>query len=85
MGLFDTIIIKCPHCNGETDIQTKAGDCMLQEYDRFTVPVSIAYFINDVEQHCVHCDGVYKVSFELPKVATVVGSVSKIEPDSKDK
>jgi hypothetical protein len=32
MGLFDTIIAKCPKCGQPSEFQTKSGFCLLREY-----------------------------------------------------
>lgn len=33
MGLFDTVTYRCPHCGARTEEQTKAGECILGEYN----------------------------------------------------
>ena len=33
MGMFDTLNLKCPYCKHINQIQTKVGDCMLNNYN----------------------------------------------------
>ena len=30
--MYDTFIYKCPHCDKETDVQTKLGECCLDSW-----------------------------------------------------
>ena len=31
MGMFDSLIVKCPNCNEQVEFQSKAGGCNLYE------------------------------------------------------
>jgi len=32
MGLFDKVLVKCPNCQNNVALQTKAGKCTMAEY-----------------------------------------------------
>jgi len=42
MGMFDSVMIKCTKCDKMIEVQSKAGDCCLNEYPEYAVPVEIA-------------------------------------------
>lgn len=42
MGVFDSVIARCPDCGGPIEYQSKAGDCLLREYSLWDVPAEIA-------------------------------------------
>ena len=42
MGMFDTVWLKCPVCQLEIELQSKAGDCCLLDYTEDEVPAAIA-------------------------------------------
>ena len=59
MGMHDNIHIDCPHCGQLVEIQSKAGDCTLEDYSLNSVPVEIA---NDLMKYkkeftCEDCEG----------------------------
>ena len=83
MGMFDSVIGKCPHCKKEVELQSKAGPCLLGVYDPKKVPVSIAQDLNknlkDYNSTCHHC----KEKFVLlaPLKATVECKLVPLTPE----
>jgi len=62
MGMFDTVFIYCPHCSMDTRVQSKAGDCVLNNFDQSSVPVEIAKDLNMKRpMKCEHCEGMFTV------------------------
>lgn len=58
MGMFDTAWFVCPRCGEELDIQSKAGDCNLHDYNAtYGVPEDIAI---DIEGELVYCPKCHK-------------------------
>jgi uncharacterized protein YbaR (Trm112 family) len=55
MGMFDTVYFKCPKCNGSVYRQSKAGECMLNNYTSDAVPIYIAADIVDDKIYCESC------------------------------
>ena len=56
MGMFDTIHFTCPKCGQKTENQTKAGPCILKDYD-LDLPISLeeAYEVNGITVECLNC------------------------------
>ena len=55
MGLFDRVYIHCPQCGKRLEFQSKAGRCVLAEYDEDCVPVVIAKSISGDVEECPRC------------------------------
>jgi len=57
MGMFDTVIVKCPKCNEINYVQTKTGECMLSNYQWETLenPI-IANGVTGEIVNCTKCD-----------------------------
>lgn len=53
MGMFDSVILKCPACGRELEFQTKSGSCLLDRYDEKDLPVYIAVGMNNNIVSCV--------------------------------
>lgn len=41
MGCFDTVMIHCPRCKKEYDAQSKAGDCLLYQFELEYAPADV--------------------------------------------
>ena len=41
MGLYDEVVVICPHCHNKTRLQSKAGECMLNTYTLMSAPLSV--------------------------------------------
>lgn len=41
MGMYDTVWVKCPHCGKRTDMQSKSGDCCLDNYELKDAPIEV--------------------------------------------
>jgi hypothetical protein len=70
MGMFDSVIGRCPHCNEKVELQSKAGDCLMNVYGIDSIPPEIA---NDLRGNykewnttCEHCGERYKFKSEVP-------------------
>ena len=61
MGMFDTVHFKCRVCSSVIEEQSKAGDCNLNEYDAYAVPVEIAKSIEGGIIYCENCGTEYKM------------------------
>ena len=57
MGMFDTVHFSCPKCNKINSIQSKAGDCMLDNYTLINAPLSIlASLVEETKEYPVYCE-----------------------------
>lgn len=52
MGMFDSLIVKCPKCGKGVEFQSKAGECLLNDYNLSTVPSEIAIDLNGETETC---------------------------------
>ena len=61
MGLFDSVRFECPLCAQPIIVQSKAGACLLDQYDAGAVPDPIADDIADDDAYCVRCDESFRI------------------------
>jgi len=55
MGMYDSVNFSCPHCGGNIEVQSKAGDCFLASYSPNKIPWDIAQDIEAEECRCSQC------------------------------
>lgn len=77
MGMFDSVIGKCPHCGEKVEMQSKAGVCNMEEYNIRQVPVVIAEDLNKTKAKynttCEHCSKRFTLeALSLPKFVSCV-------------
>ena len=61
MGMFDSVMAKCPDCGELVEFQSKAGHCDLVEYKTYEVPTEIAIDICGDEVACKGCGTIVKL------------------------
>lgn len=60
MGMFDTLVIKCPSCNEDVEEQTKSGPCMLYTYEWENCSDNMKYGFTG-RHRCYHCKSEFEV------------------------
>ena len=55
MGLYDTVYMRCTNCGNKMGIQSKAGECDLNEYQLHDVPPAIAGSLVGEVIKCENC------------------------------
>lgn len=55
MGLFDSIIVKCPECNKVIDFQSKGGECCMLDYSLEEAPEDVLSNANRHSPHKCRC------------------------------
>lgn len=55
MGMFDSVICRCPKCDEPVEFQSKAGPCSLATHYPDHVPTIIALSINGHVRACDKC------------------------------
>ena len=70
MGMFDRIWVNCPNCGTLVEFQSKAGECILHDYNIYNIPAGIADDIKNDAEMCEKCGEV--VSLYVKVSATVV-------------
>jgi len=82
MGMFDSVLVKCPNCGTENEFQSKSGECNLSYYDLVNCPADVLDNVNRHSPcHC-ECGTFYKVDIENRK-PVIVNHPSKGEEQNK--
>lgn len=62
MGMFDTVLVKCPSCGTRNEFQTKSGECCLLVHNLEDCPDDM---LGDVNRHapvaCDECGTIFQV------------------------
>jgi DNA-directed RNA polymerase subunit RPC12/RpoP len=56
MGMFDTVRIRCPHCRGVVDEQTKFGECILKNEYLDDCDEEMKIGVSGYPITCYHCN-----------------------------
>jgi NMD protein affecting ribosome stability and mRNA decay len=67
MGLFDSVYLACPKCGLSIEVQSKAGDCLMDSYSSDTVPKRIAVDIDGDDAYCEGCGTSWRVAVKKMK------------------
>lgn len=68
MGMFDSVWAECPKCHRQVEFQSKAGNCLLEDYTLDKVPLIIADDLVGKSRHC-ECGAVCTIG---PHIAETV-------------
>lgn len=52
MGMYDTVYAQCPKCMSTLEWQSKAGDCVLEQFNKASVPYKIAKALDGKIKTC---------------------------------
>ena len=63
--MYDTVIIRCPHCNESIEEQTKSGDCICATYTINTAPDEVLAGISGYDIICSECDGWFRLKANI--------------------
>jgi len=85
MGMFDSLIIKCPRCRADVEFQTKAGDCTLERY-RATdnIPADVAASLLNDSTYCRECGNYIKLHGHVHVHLYAVGEEGERHEDEED-
>jgi len=65
MGMFDRIWITCPNCQKDVEFKSKAGECVLHDYNELTITPGIADDIKNDAEMCENCGELVKLHVRL--------------------
>lgn len=69
MGVYDTIIAKCPECGAKNYYQTKGGACVSADYNIDDAPDDVMCDANrHTPQNCEGCEKLLVVDIENRKL-----------------
>ena len=85
MGMYDSVIGRCPHCRGVVELQSKAGPGLLNRYSVKRVPAVIAEDLRenrkDFNTTCPHCQG--KFEFQCQPITRIRGKLVAVHEDQE--
>ena len=96
MGMFDSVMVSCPKCGTENEIQSKGGDCTMTTYYAHDAPPMVLLdAIADKDYGVVTCkECATKYCLELVRVnawknelsvetriSTIISVKQKIQPE----
>ena len=65
MGMFDRIWFKCPKCEADIEVQSKCGECILEDFNQVSVPPEIAKCINWSTIYCQECGAKVRIEYAI--------------------
>ena len=74
MGMFDTLNLKCPYCGHINQIQTKVGDCRLNNYNLKNIAPEVFNAFKGVNE-CEECEN----NFILEGKVTTIAHIRKYD------
>lgn len=74
MGMYDSVMVECPHCKTLVEFQSKAGKCDMEKYPVHEVPPEIAVDIDGDSESCNNCGThvVIRMPFKIASVCMIV-------------
>lgn len=81
MGMFDTLLIRCPNCGEIHEQQTKTDPCLLLDYELHAAPLDVLAYVAHRAIKCLECGNHFLV--EVQTMATVVPTL-QLEKDNDD-
>lgn len=74
MGMYDSVIVKCPNCDNEHEFQSKSGNCLLNVYTLENCPDDVMANVNRHSPYKCDCGTVFHVDVSTRTV--VINSIS---------
>jgi len=82
MGMYDTVMVRCPACATPSEFQTKSGPCML---DTFTLEEAPDDVLEDVNRHapatCEKCGTRFGVAITGRRPVRTLNATSVVWPE----
>jgi hypothetical protein len=71
MGMFDSVMFRCPECGTRIEEQSKMGGCLLHTFESHEVPSDIAESIKGNRLYCEPCNEYFYIKEVKVPQATV--------------
>lgn len=71
MGMYDSVMVKCPKCGEEQEFQTKSGDCFLDVYTLEDCPDDVMVDVNRHSPYDCNCGEVFQVDIPTRKAVSL--------------
>lgn len=72
MGMFDSLIVSCPDCDGHIEFQSKSGECILRNYREDNLPTQVAIGMNGDIESCRKCGKSLKLDCLISPYARII-------------
>lgn len=82
MGCYDTVYVPCPECKNPVGFQSKAGPCMLTDYNLATrnpntIPLEVIASLQGESETCMECGQV--IAFPHAVITLIPARLPKME------
>lgn len=87
MGLYDSVIFRCPGCGEEIEFQSKSGRCELSRFDAddVYVPMAIAADLHENTAVCAGCGELLRARYVVaPDVPMRIEILADADPDDEE-
>lgn len=81
MGMYDSVMVKCPKCGKENEFQSKSGECLLNVYTLENCPNDVMVNVNRHSPFKCNCGFNYEIDIENRKA---VISTDDFKKESKE-
>ena len=71
MGMFDSVLLPCPKCYEQIELQSKAGKCAGEVFDSWRVPIKIAEDLSVNPIECSECHRSFEIVSEAPRYTSI--------------
>lgn len=75
MGLFNTVVFKCPKCGNTIEEQTKSGECTLRAVSSESVPIEDVPGLSER----LYCNGCHS-TFEIDGAKYISLKLREVQP-----
>ena len=74
MGMYDTVMVKCPKCDAEHEFQSKSGECLLEVYTLEDCPDDVMANVNRHSPYRCDCGVSIEVDILSRKAVIMSGA-----------
>ncbi|MCK9568808.1 hypothetical protein M0R72_07705 [Candidatus Pacearchaeota archaeon] len=71
MGSYDKVMVICPHCCRETELQSKGGLCNFKTYTQESVPLGVAAYLHLSRNECDRCHKQFGVAAAQSRISLI--------------
>lgn len=68
--MFDRLIVQCPRCDNSVEFQSKAGECILEDFVLENAPPNVLGDLHNESETCQNCGRV---------VTIIVQAIARVE------
>ena len=73
MGMYDSVMVRCPKCGEEHEFQSKSGECLLNVYTLGNCPDDVMANVNRHSPYKCGCGTTFQVDISTRRAVVVDG------------